>query len=950
MPRRWRNFYNSRCNTRVEVECLPEGRPVKPAIRPLIRRIPAHPVGTRYIPRLDGALKVLFDPVRELGLNPQSAEPSLGLNVVKNGDFSDFTMDDDANTVAHWVFDDVFDIENGGVGYIGQDWKTQTATVIINDINDSNVTTSSDVTKTYVAPGIAEFEVIGTTNPFISVNGTAQPGKFHIMRCKIKAVNTEAESKTPSIGTFDTIVYGYPYQFQNSTQDWQPFEAVFYQSDSTGSQFLYALPSTIGAKVQIKDFEFIAVDGLHLVSKNFAGDLYGQLGSGSPVYEGGNVLNFDGVNDYLTIPGSKAGSLNPGTSDFTIEVWAEIPADANTNYRILAKRPNNLQGYELLLNANVVGMFYGDGTNYVQPIFAHGKSAGTYHHFAFVVDRVTNSEIRIYVDGVLLGTQDISTVTGDPSNTDDFDVGTNLNRNLFYPAKIAEIRYSNVARTEQEIKESYGLARYWTEFNSAAAGVYLNNNFSQRWKYTASTYSRLEQSLTLDTEKLYYIKYHAKDVSAGDMVVKYALNDFVAKGYGNWVSANEFVRAAFKPQTQSAYLIYQIQNALDTFFEVDEIELRPIPLNRESLRIIKDYSAGMPNLPIRDYYDSWVDNNGDGKDDNYITGDVYNDFSGVGSHSYAVQTENGEPFQRVTVTDAAARLFGKNFNVVAGEKWLIRYEYRRNQSAGNAPAFKFGGVYVNGAFSKNTNAWETHEDIVEVTDTGTTYPDWGFFSQSTGTLDIKNIFIAKVEGLEKYGVFNGDGWYLQPAHPAAFEFDGVDDYIEFPDAVTVPLQNTPFLICGWFYADDISGSPMFGSVKSSSAGDTFYYRVFDTGQIEAVFYKPGTTAYYTLAKTNSGVFQTGRWNFLAIAYTPANVYPVIFLNGNKLDTPTLRDDGNLPNLTNTYWYIGQYNGSWYFDGRVGIGVFFYDDGLELPDLELLQKQIYERTKHYYEVE
>ena len=77
-------------------------------------------------------LKFLFDPAKMLNTD---GALSLGDNLVTNGDFHDFTMENDANTKGHWLFDSYYDSQEGGDG-IENDWSGNS-----NDLTPTNFET-----------------------------------------------------------------------------------------------------------------------------------------------------------------------------------------------------------------------------------------------------------------------------------------------------------------------------------------------------------------------------------------------------------------------------------------------------------------------------------------------------------------------------------------------------------------------------------------------------------------------------------------------------------------------------------------------------------------------------------------------------------------------------------------------------------------------------------------
>jgi hypothetical protein len=93
-----------------QLSTTPEFGNVQPFEMPYEEPFPMPGRMSYHVPRLGGALKLLVDPQRDLGIYPSapSSTEDLGADVVTNGDFHDFTMLDDANVKGHWIFDSVY--------------------------------------------------------------------------------------------------------------------------------------------------------------------------------------------------------------------------------------------------------------------------------------------------------------------------------------------------------------------------------------------------------------------------------------------------------------------------------------------------------------------------------------------------------------------------------------------------------------------------------------------------------------------------------------------------------------------------------------------------------------------------------------------------------------------------------------------------------------------------
>jgi hypothetical protein len=157
---------------------------------------------------------------------------------------------------------------------------------------------------------------------------------------------------------------------------------------------------------------------------------------------------FDGVDDYISMPHSD--SLNLGTGDFTISVWVKY-SDTNNDADILRKGntadtiPNN---YKLELSSNrIAGNLYDGGDSRVETTEAYNN--GIWH---FVVFRRQAGTIYLYVDGNLKASQ---TGAGrDVSNTSTFSIGSKNPPLLedFFDGVIDEVWIANTARSGEWVK------------------------------------------------------------------------------------------------------------------------------------------------------------------------------------------------------------------------------------------------------------------------------------------------------------------------------------------------------------------------------------------------------------------------------------------------------------------------------------------------------------------
>lgn len=205
-------------------------------------------------------------------------------------------------------------------------------------------------------------------------------------------------------------------------------------------------------------------------------DLLTDLTGSNPAYQNGKALNFPGVNERLYISST---DFNPGAGDFTIEVWYKSSVTDAVRRGLFTKKQKptaGFPGHAATLKGNIGELTFAinDGTNAASAVYTNtATSDGNPHHVVFIR---SGNTIYIYFDAVQVASGDASLV-GSLDSTEPFIIGLNAtNGSDYWAAEISSVRYSNVARTAQQIKESYGLAKNWTWDGT---GSVSNSNFSQ---------------------------------------------------------------------------------------------------------------------------------------------------------------------------------------------------------------------------------------------------------------------------------------------------------------------------------------------------------------------------------------------------------------------------------------------------------------------------------------
>lgn len=192
------------------------------------------------------------------------------------------------------------------------------------------------------------------------------------------------------------------------------------------------------------------------------------------------ALNFDGDDDYVTVPHSN--TLNPGTG-ITIETWV-YPTDAVTpSQSVVGKSSQQVRGYIFPRTDDGWRSFSfyvhldGQGWNIISASY---PGVNEWHHVAATYDGFV---MKIYLDGVLKATKEvIGTIS---SNLNPVTIGTQPGfSGEFFAGNVDEVRIWNRAMDKCEIDNNMngqlnpaiqtGLAAYY-RFNKGLIGVNNTN-------------------------------------------------------------------------------------------------------------------------------------------------------------------------------------------------------------------------------------------------------------------------------------------------------------------------------------------------------------------------------------------------------------------------------------------------------------------------------------------
>ena len=199
--------------------------------------------------------------------------------------------------------------------------------------------------------------------------------------------------------------------------------------DYDGIRADYATTNTYGAEAVWADYAGVwhlnsVVDsaGNNADLSTFGGITVGGYSASLPF--GGNATDFDGSNDYLTAPDS--AFTNVGTGDFTTQAWIRPNVIQFQPYFVKGGRTGGEDSYaQDFYNISGNGRFgfllqdtSSGFTNFI-PTTNYSVNQWYYHTTTF--DRSASG--TVYIDGSSIGSQSLSSETGDVGGTDPLSFG-----------------------------------------------------------------------------------------------------------------------------------------------------------------------------------------------------------------------------------------------------------------------------------------------------------------------------------------------------------------------------------------------------------------------------------------------------------------------------------------------------------------------------------------------
>ena len=235
--------------------------------------------------------------------------------------------------------------------------------------------------------------------------------------------------------------------------------------------------SYVGSGVTIRDLLGISSSGTLLNGSTYSSNF-------------GGYLNYDGANDYTTIPHSSAINL---TDNITVSMWCRMN-DLAYDYYPLSKM-SGLNGYEFGFGASTGKMYLGIRNNAGDGFKAATASTtvnrGIWTHYT---GTKSGTGVSIFINGVYSGGLAL-TYIGSLSSSVAFSLGS-ANGSYYTPCDISQVLLYSRKLTDEEIEQNYDATRKRYEYSVPinTDGLLLNLDAGSLLSYAGSGNSWFDMS------------------------------------------------------------------------------------------------------------------------------------------------------------------------------------------------------------------------------------------------------------------------------------------------------------------------------------------------------------------------------------------------------------------------------------------------------------------------
>jgi hypothetical protein len=192
----------------------------------------------------------------------------------------------------------------------------------------------------------------------------------------------------------------------------------------------------------------------------------------------GTVYRFDGVDDYITV--TDGPNVNFGTGDFSFHIKYTPENVTDAQVYLVSKGAAGVD-YGIELRTNDLWIRFDDATADASAVIGTDVfTAGTEYDIVVTFDRSGNA--TGYVDGVAVGTVDISSVFRTITTGSALKIGARVDNNLLFNGSIGLVEAYNTALSASEVKDL------------------ISGNIPFKWQYGSQTSTVTGDDSDFDTD------------------------------------------------------------------------------------------------------------------------------------------------------------------------------------------------------------------------------------------------------------------------------------------------------------------------------------------------------------------------------------------------------------------------------------------------------------------
>ena len=192
----------------------------------------------------------------------------------------------------------------------------------------------------------------------------------------------------------------------------------------------------------------------------------------------GDWFDFDGSNDYISVPSTSSTPVDFSAKNYTIEAWINPNTTAAFAGPILSKygTTDSLRSINFSRTSSGKLRLYERATG--TDVSHDSTSTLTLNRWTHVAVTRTSSQVKLYIDGSLDNTIS-STFTPNNGGSQNINIGSQANGQFnFFDGQIGQVRVYDTALTDSDISQNFNFTKndYPNGYNATNSGAFFSPN------------------------------------------------------------------------------------------------------------------------------------------------------------------------------------------------------------------------------------------------------------------------------------------------------------------------------------------------------------------------------------------------------------------------------------------------------------------------------------------